>query len=152
MSVDPVLSQARLHIQGDPDEVVHVRRKSLGALVGEIDKLRDAIKQPAVNSVGLHRSRAADTSKAAAWSVQPRSGTQRMKVLAAIVATGNSGATDEELTKAIPMKPNTLRPRRVELVVGGWVVDSKTRRQTESNEEAIVWVATDKARAAFHTP
>jgi hypothetical protein len=45
------------------------------------------------------------------------------------------------------MNPSTQRPRRVELVEGGWVEDSGERRPTRSGMDAVVWRGTDKVLA-----
>lgn len=86
------------------------------------------------------RRNARDTSRAAALSAAPRAGTKRALVLQAIVDMG--GLTDEEMQKIIPMSPNTQRPRRVELVTGGFIKDSGQRRKTSTGDMAIVWERT----------
>ena len=85
-----------------------------------------------------------ETSRAAAWAVAPRTGTQRRKVL---VAIAYKPRTDEELQADLAMSGNTERPRRVELVEGGWIEDSGERRKTRAGDDAIVWSLTEKARA-----
>lgn len=85
---------------------------------------------------GKARRDGAPTSKAAALAVAPRTGTQRRRVLDAI-ATRPS--TDEEIQAALRMSGNTERPRRVELVEGGWIRDSGARRPSLSGQESIVW-------------
>lgn len=84
------------------------------------------------------------TSVAAAAAVWPRTGTQRRRVLDAILdATrrGHGGATDPELQRHLDMSPNTERPRRLELVEQGFVADSGKVRQ-ENGRDHIVWSAT----------
>lgn len=88
---------------------------------------------------------ASDTQRLAALSVYPNTGTWRRQVLDSILSSGVIGATDEDLQLALNMNPSTQRPRRVELVEGGWVEDSKGRRKTRSGRDAVVWVATGKA-------
>ena len=118
-----------------------------------------------VSTVGLSRNAGADTSRAAALAALPRSGTQRRAVLGVFVTgqpvgqvVGEYGFepestryefTDEELKAATGLPANTVRPRRVELVDGGWLMDSGERRPTRSGHDAIVWCLTDKAVAAF---
>jgi hypothetical protein len=51
------------------------------------------------------------------------------------------GATDEEMQTGVPMKPSTQRPRRVELLEGGLILDSGAKRKCESGREAVVWKA-----------
>lgn len=83
---------------------------------------------------------AAETQRTAAIMAYPKTGTWRRKVLNIITLCGDVGATDEEIQDALRMNPSTQRPRRVELVEGGWIVDSGRRRMTRSRREAVVWV------------
>jgi len=85
------------------------------------------------------RRDAPDTSRAAAARIAPKTGTKRRLVLDAIT-TSPDGLTDEEMQRLIPMSANTQRPRRVELVEGGFIKDSGRRRRTSSQDLAIVWV------------
>lgn len=94
---------------------------------------------------GKVRRDAPDTARKAALAVTPRTGTQRHAVLASILQAHRDGATDEELQTALAMNPSTQRPRRVELVEGGFVVDSGKRRPSRSGNASIVWVATEFA-------
>lgn len=74
-----------------------------------------------------------DTSLAAATRV--RAGTAKAKVLAAIQECPR---TDAEIIKATGLNPNTARPRRVDLVESGLVVDSGVRRR-----RMIVWTVVE---------
>lgn len=87
----------------------------------------------------LVRRGAADTSRAAALRAYPRSGTQRERVLM-LLKNLLDGLTDDELSAALDLSPNTVRPRRVELVAGGWVKDSGRRRNSAGGSPAVVWV------------
>jgi hypothetical protein len=80
------------------------------------------------------------TQVQAAAASLPRSGTQRARVLMAIQRAGRIGKTDEELAAFLRMDGNSVRPRRLELVEQGLVVDSSERRPTEAGGDAIVWV------------
>lgn len=92
-------------------------------------------------------SDASDTSKAAALRALPRSGTQRWRVLRFIAERGVEGATDEEIQAELRLGHNSQTPRRRELVLGGWIIDSGRRRRTLStNSEATVWVLTTMAK------
>jgi hypothetical protein len=51
-----------------------------------------------------------------------------------------AGMTDEEQQAALAMNPSTQRPRRVELVRRGLVVEAGTRK-TSSGRMATVWRA-----------
>lgn len=84
------------------------------------------------------------TSREAALLMEPKLGTLRSKVLNAIRVAGKDGMTDDELVAKLGLSPNSVRPRRVELVEGGWVVDSGRCRWSFYGNDAIVWTATDK--------
>ena len=79
------------------------------------------------------------TSRAAAKAIEPRTGTDRARVLAYLRGCGDAGATDEEIQTRLPMAANTERPRRVELK--GLIKDSGRTRVTASGQQAVVWVA-----------
>lgn len=86
--------------------------------------------------------RTSDTSRAAAGRLAPLSAkTLRARVLRVIEAAGEAGRTDEELQDELQMAGSTQRPRRVELVEGGYIRDSGQRRPTHSGRAAVVWVA-----------
>lgn len=65
-----------------------------------------------------------------------RAVTSRARVLAAITGAGPIGMTDKEAQRALDMRGSTQRPRRVELVRTGQVVDSGRVRG-----RSVVWVA-----------
>jgi len=71
-----------------------------------------------------------------------RGGSPRLRGLVLAALRGSRGLTDEELQQQLAMNPSTERPRRVELVKLGRVVDSGARRPTLSGRAAVVWVAT----------
>jgi hypothetical protein len=82
------------------------------------------------------------TSEEAAERHEPRARTERARVLDAIRKSVEDGLTDEECQDALLMNPSTQRPRRVELVKGGFVVDSGRTRPTHAGYPAAVWIAT----------
>jgi hypothetical protein len=45
------------------------------------------------------------------------------------------------MQERLVMDPSSQRPRRVELVTGGQVVDSGRKRKTVSGRQAVVWTA-----------
>lgn len=93
------------------------------------------------------RHDAAETARLAALKNAPASGTQRHRVLRALTGLSPDktvGLTDDELSQLLAMSPNTLRPRRVELVEGGWVEDSGLRRNNQYGNTCIVWRCTEK--------
>ena len=81
------------------------------------------------------------TSKAAAAGIEPKAGTLRAGVLAALRGAGAGGGTDEQIQHWLGLDPSTARPRRVELVQAGLVRDSGQTRLTRSGRQATVWVA-----------
>lgn len=83
-----------------------------------------------------------ETSRLAALRAAPRAGTLRRKVLQLIVSAGEDGATDDEISQWLHKSPNSTRPRRVELVEGGWIVDNGLRRDSAYGNPSIAWVAT----------
>lgn len=88
--------------------------------------------------------RHSETSKAAAIAAEPNAGTQRARVLDCLreyTASVYVGLTDNEMQFILHMNPSTQRPRRVELVRAGLVVDSGKTRLTPSGKRAVVWVA-----------
>jgi predicted transcriptional regulator len=76
------------------------------------------------------------TSAAAAIAIEPAAGTLRRRVLEVI---RSKPSTDEEIADLLALNPSTSRPRRIELVQAGLVVDSGTTRKTRSGRQAVVW-------------
>jgi hypothetical protein len=98
------------------------------------------------------RTDAKPTAVAAAAKAAPGSGTQRGRVLRCIVLAGEEGATDEQIHERLALPLNTVRPRRLELVEGGYVIDSGDTRPTHGGSPAICWLATlDGIRATEGT-
>ena len=89
-----------------------------------------------------------DTSKAAAVSVAPTTGTLRAMVLDYIHALCWSGATCDEAERDLEMAHQTASPRFWELRKSGQIVDSGKRRKTRSGRSATVWVGRGFAQQA----
>lgn len=110
----------------------------------------EALPDPGENRIGKfsdpEKSGAPVTQRKAAILVYPRTGTYRNGVLSA-VATAPDGRTDEELYEVTGWDENTVRPRRNELMNGGWIEDSGRARKTPSGKDAVVWVLTESGRA-----
>jgi len=88
----------------------------------------------------LHRD-ARDTSTAAYLKALQNSSSQRVRVWNLLSSLPPSeGLTDEEMQTVLVMGANTQRPRRLELVEAGVVIDSGKRRPTSIGNDAIVWV------------
>jgi hypothetical protein len=84
--------------------------------------------------------RGSKTSRDAWIRSFPDANTQRGRVYSAMFQYRSSGGlTDHEMQQMLAMNPSTQRPRRIELVEGGWVVDSGITRLTPSQREAVVW-------------
>lgn len=81
------------------------------------------------------------TSRKAAESVEPRTGTLRRQVFDFLNNRGLHGATDEEIETALAISGNTVRPSRGTLVDDGYVIDSGTTRKNRNGHDCIVWVA-----------
>jgi hypothetical protein len=103
------------------------------------------LANPAEDTIGKFQrpGDAAETQRLAAAAAYPMTGTCRRRVLDAIIFAGEKGATDEQLQRWLDLNPSTERPRRVELVEGGWIEDSTIRRATLSGRSAVVWTLTD---------
>lgn len=79
------------------------------------------------------------TSAQAADSLGPATlNAMQRRVYEFLRTCGAFGATDEEMQLALGMNPSTQRPRRIELVRRGLVVEDGTRR-TASGRNASVW-------------
>lgn len=95
------------------------------------------LSDPSAPAVALHNE-ATDTERAAAYEVLPRSGSQRERVLH-FVSANPAGVTDFEIADGTGLEASSVRPRRGELVEGGWLEDSGERRLSPSGHPAIVW-------------
>lgn len=107
-----------------------------------------ASTHPDADGAGKARTDGRGTSSAAATLAAPRSGTNRMAVLEAVAAVARDvqtvGLTDVEVQRSTGLSPNSERPRRVELVDGGWLADSGRTREHHGREHTV-WVLTDRA-------
>jgi len=107
-----------------------------------------AAVDPGATGPGAACTGASPTSKAAALAAEPRTGSNRRRVLDAVAAVARDprtvGLTDVEIQRATGLNPNSARPRRRELVMGGWLEDSGRTREHHGREHAV-WVLTEKA-------
>lgn len=78
------------------------------------------------------------TSARAADGIGPRLNDLQRSVVAYLRQAGEHGATDEEIATGLGMNPSTERPRRIELVRRGLVVEAGTRK-TKSGRFATAW-------------
>jgi hypothetical protein len=106
------------------------------------------LSDPGARTRGRTHRAGRDTERAAAELIEPKTGTQRAAVLAAIAAAPD-GLTDEQIADTTGLYLYSAAPRRTELVKGGWVHDSGERRTTSRGTPAVVWVLTAAGRAAL---
>src|SRR3990167_10637220 len=82
-----------------------------------------------------------DTSLAASRSMRKKLGQLHVMVMEAVRFHGP--LTDEELCDVLNLQGNTLRPRRRELQLMAYVIDSGKRKPTRSGRKAVVWKLSD---------
>lgn len=93
------------------------------------------------------------TSHEAARRALPRSGTQRRIILDALAAAyeaSGDGATDVELARHLNLSPNSVRPRRGELVEL-WLVADSGRVRKHHGADHVVWIVTADAVSALRS-
>jgi hypothetical protein len=141
---------------GDAGELLTERGRFVAAIAASAPQAPPngrgvAADRPDADGTGKARRKARDTSKLAALAVLPASGRQRRRVLDAVVAVARNpqivGLTDVQLAHATGLPPNSVRPRRVELVDGGWLEPAGTTREHHGREHTV-WVLTQKAAGA----
>ena len=112
------------------------------------------LPRPDLPGRGKRRTGARQTSVDAADLVAPRTGSQRGKVLDAVHAVSVGplgGLTDVELARQTGLPPNSVRPRRVELVDLGWLEDTGRKRQ-HLGRAHVVWGLSASAVEALSRP
>jgi transcription initiation factor IIE alpha subunit len=85
--------------------------------------------------------KARGTSRAAAISALPYSGSIRYRVYEFILRRGLKGATDQEIAKSLNLSGDTVRPTRKTLEQDLFVIDSGTTRNNQNGNACIVWRA-----------
>jgi hypothetical protein len=78
------------------------------------------------------------TSRAAAESLTPTTINACQRKVLAYLADHPEGATDEQMQLGIPMAASTQRPRRIELVAKGMIVQAGEGK-TASGRRAAKW-------------
>jgi len=96
----------------------------------------DGLSKPADPPYQRHST----TSRQASRRIVPTQGSLKAAVHNYIESCGTHGCTDDEVQIELDMNPSTQRPRRVELVRDGMVIDSGRQRKTRSGRNATVWV------------
>jgi len=84
--------------------------------------------------------RHSDTSVAAAASLDVTALNKLQRQVLDYMRTQPDGATDEEIALALGMNPSTERPRRIELVKRGLVVEAGAKKSA-SGRKATAWRA-----------
>ena len=79
------------------------------------------------------------TSRNAAESVYPKTGSIRLAVYEHLLSKGMRGATDQEMQSALHLSGDTLRPTRKSLENDGLVIDSAAVRKNDRGHDCIVW-------------
>lgn len=117
-----------------------------------------AATSPNANGTGRSRTGARGAAKRDALAVLPRPGAQRRRVLDAVAAVARNpqivGLTDVQIAHATGLGPNSVRPRRVELVDGGWLEPAETTREHHGRAHTV-WCLTQRAageRELWATP
>jgi hypothetical protein len=111
-------------------------------------RLRAPLRAVSDNAVIVGK-KAQRTSRAAAQSIQPRSGTIRYRVHQYFQGRGVYGATDDEAQNFLGIDGNTFRPTRKTLVDDGYLIDSGRTRKNENGHDCIVWVERGEHPAFF---
>jgi predicted ArsR family transcriptional regulator len=75
---------------------------------------------------------------AAADAIHASLNALQRSVVSFLRTRGDHGATDEEIATGLQMNPSTARPRRIELVRRGLVVEAGTRKAS-SGRFATAW-------------
>ena len=84
------------------------------------------------------------TSRSAAKTLLPNSGTIRRLVYDQIKAQNDYGMTDHELEMVLRGKHQTISASRRSLVLDGHVVDSGKTRKNPQGNDCIVWIEKDE--------
>ena len=82
------------------------------------------------------------TSRDAAKSVLPRTGTKRARVFDLIAGAGERGLCDHEIESLTGWLHQSASSIRNSLMNDGWIQDSGLRRKTPQGNGAIAWVKT----------
>lgn len=109
------------------------------------DLFASAPPAPVLRDLPLPYQRNSETSRLAAESSRPRAPTDRATILEYLLAQGERGATNEEISDALGIKLQTVCPRVLELRQADQVV-SAGRRATRSGRLAEVWTGQQRPR------
>jgi hypothetical protein len=83
-----------------------------------------------------------DTSLQAATLLdKEKAAIDRIRILRLLRKRGNVGCIDEEIGQLLDLDLNTVRPRRQELELAGYIAKSGHKRKTKHNRPANIWIA-----------
>jgi hypothetical protein len=142
---------ARLTIEGAPASLLLAERGRFVAAIAtnapqspDQDPAGTGTPDPTPSGSRARR----DARRRVAAQALPRPGSQRRRVLDAVVQVARNpqivGLTDVQLAHATGLPANTVRPRRVELLTGGWLEAAQTSREHHGREHTV-WCLTRKA-------
>lgn len=116
----------------------HHRRKAMRA--------KEPLRAVSDNVVILAKN-AKRTSRSAAESALPKSGSIRERVYSFFKGRSDFGATDDEAQDFLGIDGNTFRPTRKSLVDDGYLFDSGGTRKNKNGNDCVVWVEREHAEA-----
>jgi hypothetical protein len=123
-----------VRVLGDPDEYA----RSIEV---------QSVKEPVLASLDEPELgpfvRDSSTSRRAALDNYPRQGTQRWRI---IYALSHRSMTRDELRRELGLSHQSIGPRVLELIQGGWVCETEMERETETGSRAKVVALDQKAR------
>lgn len=124
---------------------------ALSIWVDRMTTAHDALQAhlvPLADSAGQYVEGSPETSRNAALSILPMSGSTRRRVLDEVYSTtfyGYVGLTDEALEQRLKIKHQTLSSARNHLVNAGWLMDSGKRAVASSKRPQVAWTMTPAA-------
>lgn len=121
---------------------IDVPEDQQGALVAEICEALSLVSVPA--TFGVPEWEAPPAEPDPNWFKLPSANSQRQSVLLLIL---EGGKTRDELCHALDRENSSIDARVLELIGGGWIIESDEQRQTRYGRKATVLEATDKARS-----
>lgn len=122
----------------------------VGELGDEFEVVRsveDARLAPASVTANALGGFIGETSRSAAVDHYPRSGILRGKILRALAAAGDAGATSDELVARYGWRLYSVKPRLIELREGGWAFRDGSRSSPTGSQVDVYRVSAKGAAA-----
>ena len=127
---------------------------SLGIGPGGVFSIQPMDDSPVEDNIGAYRGSGEhdqedpdDTSRGAAHDVEPRSGSQRYKIVELMVGLPlERWITRDEIARRLAMWEGSVGPRVKELLDGGWLAEMPGTVETRHKSQARLLEATEKAR------